>query len=156
MIRLEPNGQGGARATATPGGPAVESDNARIDTIGPWRSVNFFGLMPLGQFDTASSSKHFIAGRAGEIIAIGVRSNASWSLRGINCQVTLDDVLIGPIVFVGVPAAPGGTTQQNINSTLTPIQFSAGQRIGMNSVPFGPGPPPNATSVWLLVRWAAS
>lgn len=131
--------------------PAQETQNARYEQIGPFCKDN----PTQSQAATAmllcnvATQDSFVAGRAGTIVGLIVRSNADLSAGTATAKA-----LKGGSAISGGTAVLSDTVQQKITNLTTPVSFSAGDLLAMTIETDGSYAPATADMVgWILVRW---
>jgi hypothetical protein len=149
-VIVEDLGNGNARETAF-NAPAIETVNARLEQVGPFRQDNpgaaqAATALTLMATD-ASAPIEIIASRAGTIVGVVARSNADLSAGTATFTASIAGAL------VGTAAVLSDLVQQAI-SEFAPVDFVAGARLGIKlATSAGYLPITADQSAWLMIRW---
>lgn len=139
-------------------GPIEETENARFEQMGPYRTDNIAAsatntVMTLGAVD-AVAPVSFPAGRAGTIVGIAARSNADLSAGTATFRPSINGTVAG--VAATESAILSDTVQTKVGTFTTPVAFVAGDLLGiMLTTDAGYLPVTADNSAYLLIRWAA-
>jgi hypothetical protein len=142
-----------ARETAT-SAPAVETEAARLEQVGPYRQDNSAAAqtdvaLSLGATDAAAPTE-LVAGRAGTIIGVVARSNADLTAGTATFRASKNGTGVG-----GSGCVLSDTVQQKISESAA-VEFAAGDLLGVLITTNGAFAPVTAdVQAYLLVRWAA-
>jgi hypothetical protein len=147
--------------------PAVETANARVDIIGPFRQVQVAANQSAVALSTGISGTDgqpgIIAHSAGKILGMTYSFNAAVTAGGATAAqlqatvapaATLTAAAQGDVVAVASQASPrqAATIDQSAD-----ILFNKGDAIGVNLSTSGTFAPTTVdVDVFLIVRWAAS
>lgn len=135
-------------------GPAVETYNARVIPVGPFRQDNppasqAATAMTYGAADAVAPTSQ-IAFMDGDIIGVADRSNADLTAGTATAQATINGTA------VGLTAVLSDLVQQKVTLFLTPVPFVAGDLLGVKLATNAAYAPVTADhSAQLLIRWKA-
>lgn len=158
LVQYRPTAAGPVGAETPWTGPVPETENARLDQVGPFRQDNPAAsqantLQTFGAVDAVAPTG-FPAGRAGTIVGIVARSNADLTAGIATFRPALDGVVAGGATTEF--AALSDLVQTQVGTFATPVAFTAGQLLGvMLSTNAGYLPVTADMSSYLLVKWAA-
>lgn len=148
--------------------PAVESENARYDQLGPFRRANVAASLAAVQLTAggvdADAPVGILAGRAGEIVGVAYGFSAAVSAGGATAaqpQASVNAVAKGNLFSVASGGAQSGVLDETAGDVSSgpskgAITFAEGDRLGCQLTTSGTFAPTTADlDVYLLVRWAA-
>jgi len=133
-------------------GPALESENARFDSVGPFSQHSVAAsqtgvALPNG---LGTGALTFVtAHRAGEIVSIAWGLSTAGTHTAGAVQATVGGTATGDSVVFD-----GGGTAAVVDQT-TPISFNEGDKLGIKITTDGNFTPTPDIAAWLNVRWAA-
>lgn len=148
-------------------GPAVETANARVQLVGPFRQVQVAasqtGVVLSTGVSGADGQPGIMAHSAGKIIGLQYSFNAAVTAGGATAAqlqatiapaATLTAAVAGDVVAVASQASP---RQAQVVDQSSEVAFNKGDVLGANLTTSGTFAPTTVdVDVFLLVRWAAS
>lgn len=150
---IEPLDNGMFRVS-TQNAPAVESENARFDQVGPLRKANVgasltASALTAGGVD-ADAPTGVVAGRAGRVNGIGFLWSAAVSAGAVSAQVSVNGTAKGKVFDLS--KATSGVLDET-----TTVPFLEGDRLGVLLTTDGSfAPTTTDLSVSVLIRWDAT
>lgn len=131
--------------------PVIESSNARLEQVGPFRQDNVAVSQTNVDLELAAvgGPVEFVAGQGGKVVGLVARSNADLTAGTATFRATLAGTEAGDAT-----AILSDTVQQIVVSFDTPVAFSAGDALGVSITTDGSFAPITAdVQAYLLVRW---
>jgi len=151
-VLVEELGGGVSRESNFPGA-GIESKNARLTQLGPYRQDNppasqAATAQTLGAVDAVAPTE-LVAFKAGTIVGVVARSNADLTAGTATFSATKGGTI------VGTSAVLSDLVQQVVTEFATPVDFVAGDRLGIKLATSVAYAPITADmSSWLMIRWA--
>lgn len=134
--------------------PAAETYEARLEQIGPFIQDNPAASQAATAMLLAGLAQHsaMIAGRAGTIVGLAVRSNAAVTAGVATFAATIAGAAKGDTALLNTT-----DTTKKVKMFTTPQPFIAGDLLAVTLATNGAYAPATLDiQAWLLIRWAPS
>jgi len=143
---------GGKARTERVNEPALETQNARLEQVGPFRvdalAASQAGVAEKLAATDANAPTGWRAGRGGHVIGIVWDLSTAVTAGTATVQATLNGTGTGDTA--NLASATSG-----VQYLSTPMAFAAGDAVGVKHTTNGAFTPTPNVRVWLLVRWTA-
>lgn len=135
-------------------GPACESENARLDQIGPFRRVNIAASLTASALTRAAvdadAPTSVVMGRAGRVRGIAYNLNAPITAGTLTAKVMINGTETGAALNLAA-------AQRGVLDLPVTVGFNEGDRVGLSLTSNGALAPTTAElDADLILRWDAT